>query len=459
MHTHRYMRKATLLILLLQLCWCSCQSQHTTTATTSLTARVLKDSLFIPWEILYGPDDHIWFTQKNGYICRIDTSGLHTDTLYHEAMVYAHREAGMLGMALHPSFATQPYVYVAFTYQNAMGAIRERIQRLTYSSATNTLSSPMVLLDSIRGNVYHNGCRLLVVEDKLFITLGEATDTSLAQNMSTVNGKILRLNLDGTIPADNPIPGSPIWSVGHRNPQGLTYANGRLYSSEHGPDTDDEVNIIMKGRNYGWPRVHGYCDEAWETAFCSTANVAEPIQAWTPTIAVCGIEYYDNPHFPTLQNSLLMTTLKDRHLYRLALNSTYDAITSVSLVDDVNFGRLRDICVAPNGRIYLSTSNSNPDNTGPQVDRIIELSNPEAGGSTSVSVYPSPAHDFIYVSVPVAYTTLQYTIFDMAGRVAARGSMPALRPRLTIADLATGLYRAVFTTDRGGRWASFIVRE
>jgi len=425
--------------MLLQLCWCSCQSQHAITGTTMpLNARVLKDSLFIPWDILYGPDDHIWFTQKNGYICRMDTSGRHTDTLYHEALVYAHREAGMLGLALHPSFAAQPYVYVAFTYLNPAGNVRERIQRLTYSAVTHTLSSPMVLLDSIRGAVYHNGCRLLVADNKLFITLGEATDTSLAQNMDILNGKILRMNLDGTVPDDNPIAGSYIWSIGHRNPQGLTFANNRLYSSEHGPDTDDEVNIITRNGNYGWPRVHGYCDQPWESIFCSEANVAEPIQAWTPTIAVCGIDYYDNPHFPTLQNSLLMTTLKDQHLYRLALNSTYDAVTSVSVVDGVNFGRLRDICVAPNGRIYLSTSNSNPDNTGPMVDRIIELSNPEASASTSVSIYPSPAHDYIYVSLPATYTTLSYTIVDMTGRVAAHGSLPSARPRLPVAILPQG---------------------
>src|SRR4030095_1738498 len=119
---------------------------------------------------------------------------------------------------------------------------------------------------------------------KLFVTTGDASNQSLAQSISSPNGKVLRLNLDGTIPADNPVAGNPYWSWGHRNPQGLVYANNILYSSEHGPSNDDEVNIIERGRNYGWPNVQGFCDAGSEPAFCTANNVREPLKAWTPTI-------------------------------------------------------------------------------------------------------------------------------------------------------------------------------
>jgi glucose/arabinose dehydrogenase len=106
----------------------------------------------------------------------------------------------------------------------------------------------------------HNGSRLVIANDKLFITTGDASNTSLPKNISARNGKVLRLNLDGSIPADNPVAGNAYWSFGHRNPQGLVYANNRLYSSEHGPSNDDEINIIEKGKNYGWPNVAGRCE-------------------------------------------------------------------------------------------------------------------------------------------------------------------------------------------------------
>src|SRR5690606_34559188 len=117
--------------------------------------------------------------------------------------------------------------------------------------------------------------------------------------------------------ADNPIAGSSIWSWGHRNPQGMVYANGMLYSSEHGPGSDDELNIIRRGRNYGWPTVNGFCNLPGEVAFCTDSNVAEPLVAWTPTLAVCGLDYYDGAMFPGWRGSLLMTTLKDSRLYTL----------------------------------------------------------------------------------------------------------------------------------------------
>ncbi len=393
-------------------------------AQANFTARVIKDNLFIPWEMVYGPDDHLWFTQKNGYVCRLDPATGQTDTLYLEGQTVIKGEGGMLGMALDPDFANDPYVYIAYEYEET-GDYKERVVKYTY--ANNTLVAPQVLLDGIRGASIHNGCRLLIVGDKLFISTGDAANTALAQNTGALNGKILRINLDGSIPADNPIPGSPVWSWGHRNPQGLTGHNGILYSSEHGPNNDDEVNIILKGRNYGWPDVQGFCDQPGEMQRCADSNIVEPLYAWTPTLAVSGMAYYNHPMFPSWANSLLMTTLKDGRLYQLALNATSDSIVAVNAIDNVDYGRLRAIAVAPDGRVFLSTSNSDASGGGVPSDKIIELSDPEMTGifslhpdSDLMMVYPNPATDMIKIAFydnKQALQPWQYVVTNMQGQV------------------------------------------
>jgi aldose sugar dehydrogenase len=188
----------------------------------------------------------------------------------------------LLGMVLHPDFTNQPFVYVVYNYSS--GGYKEKVVRFSFTGTA--LNSPFTIIDNIPAASIHNGSRLVITPDlKLFITTGDAANTALSQNTSSLAGKILRLNLDGTVPADNPLPGNPVWSWGHRNPQGLVFANNILYSSEHGPNTDDEVNIIEKGRNYGWPNVAGFCNTTAEQTFCSANNVVEPQKAWTPTIA------------------------------------------------------------------------------------------------------------------------------------------------------------------------------
>jgi aldose sugar dehydrogenase len=376
---------------------------NTVYAQLDFSARVVKDSLFIPWEIIYGPDDHIWFTQKNGYVCRLEPQTGLLDTIYYEPQTVVNGEGGMLGMALHPDFANEPYVFIAYQYESG-GDYLERIVRFTYNGGT--LINPQILLDNITGANIHNGCRLTINGDKLFITTGDAANTALAQNVNTVNGKVLRINLDGSIPADNPIAGNPVWSWGHRNAQGLVFHNGILYSSEHGPNSDDEINIILKGRNYGWPNVQGFCNTPSETQYCTDSNIVEPLQAWTPTLAVSGMDYYNHPMFPQLANSLLMTTLKDNNLYQLVLNSTGDSIISQVNIPGVDYGRLRDIAISPDGRIFLSTSNSTASGTGTKIDKIIELYDSTmttniyalSPDNSLVLVYPNPAIDMMNIA-------------------------------------------------------------
>lgn len=323
---------------------------------------IIADGLRFPWEIVWGPDDHIWLTERTGKISRLNPSTGALSPVITINDVVSNGEGGLLGMALDPSFASNKFVYVVY---NTGGNYREKIVRFTYNGTT--LTSPLTLLDNINAASIHNGSRLLIVNDKLFITTGDANNTSLAQNTSSLNGKILRINLDGTIPSDNPIAGSAIWSIGHRNPQGLVYANNKLYSSEHGPSNDDEINIIEKGRNYGWPNVEGMCNTTNEQSFCNTNNVAQPIKTWTPTTAPSGMEYYNNDLIPQWKNSLLLTALKDTRLYQLKLNESGTAIESTTEFYVSKYGRMRDVCISPTGKVYICTSNGTN-------DKIIEIS-------------------------------------------------------------------------------------
>jgi len=196
---------------------------------------------------------------------------------------------------------------------------------------------------------------------------GDAAEPALAQTASSLNGKILRLNPDGSIPGDNPVAGNPYWSWGHRNPQGLVFANNKLYSSEHGASSDDEINIIEKGRNYGWINVQGFCNESAEQSFCTANNIKEPIEAWTPTIAPGGLDFYNHDLIPQWKNSLLLATLKNSRLYQLKLNDAGTEITSTNEYFNNKYGRMRDICISPAGKVYICTSNGSN-------DRIIEIS-------------------------------------------------------------------------------------
>ncbi len=238
-----------------------------------------------------------------------------------------------------------------------------------------TLETPELILDDITGGPSHNGSRMVIRDDKLYISIGDSYLTpDLAQDLSSNNGKILRLNLDGTVPDDNPISGSYIWSFGHRNPQGLCKGNGRLYSSEHGTFTDDEINIIQENRNFGWPEVEGNCDLIAEEDFCASENVAEPIYSFTPSIAPCGIDFYNHTSIPEWQNSLLLTTLKDEKFIQLQLSESGDEILETNEFLTEDYGRLRDVLVVPDGRIFICTSNN--DYAGvpnPNDDVIIEL--------------------------------------------------------------------------------------
>lgn len=366
--------KYILSVLLLFTSLSCSDADSSTPAGTDPATRIVATGLDTPWEILWGPDNRIWTTERRGIVSSIDpASGEKKLLLDITGTVAEQGESGLMGMALHPDFEQQPFVFLAYTY-NGTNGITVKIVRYNYTGSE--LQNPVVLLDDIRGNVIHDGCRLVFAPDKtLFITTGDAANQSLPQQLSSPNGKILRINPDGTIPNDNPEAGSPVWSFGHRNPQGLVFGlNGILYSSEHGPDTDDEINIIDRGKNYGWPNVHGFCDKASEKSFCTTAGVVEPLTAWTPTLAACGLDYYNHDAFAQWKNSLLLVTLRAEKLVQLSLNTNGTAITGQKDFFVRTFGRLRDLCIAPDGRVFIATSNRDGRGSAKaNDDRIIEI--------------------------------------------------------------------------------------
>jgi glucose/arabinose dehydrogenase len=330
-----------------------------------LKTEVLTQSLVFPWEMVYGPDSYIWFTERAGKISRLNPKNGVIALVHTISEVNSTGEGGLLGMALHPQFSTNPYVYVIYDYRSG-ASYMGKVVRFTFNNGV--LAEPLVLLDQIPASSNHDGSRLLITADqKLMITTGDANTPANAQDTSSLSGKILRINLDGTIPDDNPFPGNPVWSYGHRNPQGLVFANNKLYSSEHGPDNDDEINLIEKGKNYGWPNIEGFCNTTTEKAFCALNDVTEPLMAWTPTIAPSGLTYYDSDYLPQWKNSLLMVTLKGTKLLQLKLDDTGDKVTESKEFFLNQFGRLRAVCQSPEGKVYLATSNGTD-------DKIIEVS-------------------------------------------------------------------------------------
>jgi glucose/arabinose dehydrogenase len=339
-----------------------------------LTTEVVATGLDTVWELAWGPDGFIWMTERAGRISRINPE-TGTVSVVSQVAVEEIGEGGLMGLAFHPDFTSEPWVYLAHTYTGQNG-IRNRVIRARYDGTT--LGAPQVVLADIPGSSIHNGARLAVGPDRLlYITTGDASDPQFAQNRDALAGKILRVTLDGQPAPGNPF-GTRTWSYGHRNAQGMAFApDGSLYITEHGPADNDEVNRVEAGRNYGWPAVHGRCDGdigMAEMSFCSANDVAEPLAIWTPTIAPAGLAYYDAPLIPEFRRSLLFATLKDATLYRIALSGDGRNAESTETLFVREFGRLRAVLVAPDGAIYLGTSNRDGRGTPmPTDDRVIRI--------------------------------------------------------------------------------------
>ena len=323
-----------------------------------LRVETVVTGLDTPWDMAWGPDGQLWVTERGGRVSRVNTATGRRTTAGQIPEVAESGESGLMGIAFHPDFATQPYVFFSHSYSQS-GSLRNRLVRARWDG--QTLGTPEPLLSGIPGASIHDGSRLAVGPDRmLYMTTGDAASADLAQDRSSLAGKVLRLTLTGQPAPGNPF-GTAVYSLGHRNPQGLVFhpTTGALYATEHGPGDNDEVNLIAAGRNYGWPTVHGACDDdvGNERPFCQANTVVEPLAMWTPTIAPAGADIYVADLIPQWKGSLLFASLRASALYRLTLSSDGQRVTARETLYQRDYGRLRDVLVGPDGSVYLSTSN------------------------------------------------------------------------------------------------------
>jgi len=334
---------------------CAPPGDLSSAASPDLVVETVAQGLDTPWAVDFAPDGRIFITERPGRI-RVVERGLLRPEPWMRLEVVSSGEAGLLGLALDPRFAQNHFVYVAYTYRTVAGKIQNRLARLREEPKTGQGIIDKVLIDNVPGSNNHDGGRVKFGPDgKLYWTTGDAQEAPLAQQLSSLNGKILRLNSDGSIPDDNPLPNSYVFSYGHRNSQGLAWqqATGRLYATEHGPSgfqgcCRDEVNYIEPGKNYGWPEVRG--DETRQGMIPPVIH-AGLNETWAPS----GATFASRGPWAA---SLLFTGLRGQTLYRLQF-APGDP-TKVILLERHfyrRFGRLRDIIEGPDGNLYMLTSN------------------------------------------------------------------------------------------------------
>jgi glucose/arabinose dehydrogenase len=266
-------------------------------------------------------------------------------------------EGGLLGLALSPDYEIDGLVYAYYTTAEDNRVVRFRLGE-----------EPEPILTGIPVNTYHNGGRISFGPDGLlYVGTGDAGNTANSQDPNALGGKILRLNPDGSVPADNPFPDNPVYSYGHRNVQGLAWdAEGRLYATEFGQNTYDEVNLIEPGQNYGWPNVEGNGGEA--------QGYVDPISTWaTSEASPSGAAVLTSGGIPQWQGDFFMAALRGERLWRLDLDEN-GAVAGREELLTGQAGRLRHVTQAPDGSLWILTNNR--DGRGspiPDDDRILRL--------------------------------------------------------------------------------------
>ncbi|AYL97690.1 PQQ-dependent sugar dehydrogenase [Mucilaginibacter celer] len=329
----------------------------------------LVTNVIVPWQITFLPDGTMLFTERAGRVRIYRNNKLLPKPALTVSDITLDKKTGLLGMCLHPAFAQNKWIYIAGNYTDN-NRIRVRVAR--YEFRNDSLVNPLTIIKDIPGNQNHTGCRLLFGPDKkLYITTGDADQPILAQDLKALNGKILRVNDDGTIPADNPFARNDtarkeIWTYGHRNPQGLAFepGTGVLFDTEHGPTGGDEVNIIKPGQNYGWPVIH-HQD--------TREGMITPLLEYTPSIGPSEAVFYKGSAFPELKGNLLVACLRGESILRITLNN--DKPVSQEVLLKKQYGRIRSLVVGPDGYLYISTSHYDPpEGKGePPYDMILRL--------------------------------------------------------------------------------------
>ena len=333
------------------------------TEEVSFQVQTFIDGFEIPWGMAFMPDERLLVTDRIGDVWIVEKDGTNKVKVIGEIPnVRSKGQGGMLDIEIHPDFINNSYIYL--TYSDILDK-KFHTSLIRGKLINNRLVDSEVIFrpkeQFFTKKTHHYGSRIVFDDDGfIYFSIGDRGDRDLAQNLDMPNGKMYRIYDDGTIPSDNPFYHTKgaiksIWSYGHRNAQGLAIhpITRQIWEAEHGPRGGDEVNIILKGHNYGWP-VITYGKNYSGTIISRLTHkegMDQPVFHWTPSIAVCGVAFYDGDQFPEWKNNLLATSLKFERLHRIEL----DGLNMIK--DEIIFeagSRVRDVEIGPNGMIYVA---------------------------------------------------------------------------------------------------------
>jgi len=320
----------------------------------------------IPWGMVFLPNQNLIVSDRNGSLWLVDYKEKSKNQISGVPNVRYKGQGGLLDVEIHPDFINNNYIYIGFTdYLNSKknrtftSIIRARLKNISLTDQKIIYKADDTFYDN---STIHYGTRI-VFDDKgfLYFSIGDRGNRNQAQLLEYPNGKIHRLNADGSIPSDNPFFENnnaikSIWTYGNRNPQGLAIypSSSILFETEHGPRGGDELNILSSGKNYGWPEItygKNYSGTTI-TKYTHKEGMEQPVIHWTPSIAVCGIDFYDGELFNNWKNNLLVSSLKFERLYRLEIDDD-DKVIDQEIIYEAG-SRIRDVQTGPEGFIYIA---------------------------------------------------------------------------------------------------------
>ncbi len=333
-------------------------------ATPGFELEQVADGLGVPWGMAFLDAERIIFTEREGDVGLFDLSTQEVTKLGGAPIVYAVGQGGMLDVMLPPDYADTGWIY--FTYSKPVdGEAATTLARAKLDGDHLVDWQDLLVTQSTTDTGYHFGSRIAFDgKGHVFFGIGDRGQRPNGQDLSNHASTVIRLNMDGSVPKDNPFVGRDdalpeIWSYGHRNPQGMAYdqEHDRLWLIEHGPRGGDEINLVLPGRNYGWAVVsHG--QEYWGPLDVGEAKskpgMEDPVKVYIPSIAPGSLILYSGKAFPEWQGNLFAGALKLRHINRVELNAKGEAVGEERLLDDLN-DRIRALAESPEGWIYFST--------------------------------------------------------------------------------------------------------